>query len=179
MEHIIQEAILTTIRESIPTEDIIRAYMDESVEQEEEVFIENVKEPEVIKPSSIEEEAIEGASKENEEEKEEVVPVTPTIKNLDDENVVTKLTFNDIDSAITVNNEEQQIEAPKTLERLEDISVSRALERKMEEDAESDEDDERIQIHTDTMDLTGFDVLDEPTSKVESADIFLEAEELP
>ncbi len=179
LEHIIQEAILTTIRESIPTEDIIRAYMDESVEQEEEVFIENVKEPEVIKPSSIEEETIEGASNENEEEKEEVVPVTPTIKNLDDENVVTKLTFNDIDSAITVNNEEQQIEAPKTLERLEDISVSRALERKMEEDAESDEDDERIQIHTDTMDLTGFDVLDEPTSKVESADIFLEAEELP
>ena len=49
----------------------------------------------------------------------------------------------------------------------------------MEEDAESDDDDERIQIHTDTMDLTGFDVLDEPTSKVESADIFLEAEELP
>jgi len=179
LEHIIQEAILTTIRESIPTEDIIRAYMDESVEQEEEVFIENVKEPEVIKPSSIEEEAIEGASKENEEEKEEVVPVTPTIKNLDNENVVTKLTFNDIDSAMTVNNEEQKIEAPKTLERLEDISVSRALERKMEEDAESDEDDERIQIHTDTMDLTGFDVLDEPTSKVESADIFLEAEELP
>jgi len=179
LEHIIQEAILTTIRESIPTEDIIRAYMDESVEQEEEVFIENVKEPEVIKPSSIEEETIEGASNENEEEKEEVVPVTPTIKNLDDENVVTKLTFNDIDSAITVNNEEQKIEAPKTLERLEDISVSRALERKMEEDAESDEDDERIQIHTDTMDLTGFDVLDEPTSKVESADIFLEAEELP
>ena len=179
LEHIIQEAILTTIRESIPTEDIIRAYMDESVEQEEEVFIENVKEPEVIKPSSIEEETIEGASNENEEEKEEVVPVTPTIKNLDNENVVTKLTFNDIDSAITVNNEEQHIEAPKTLERLEDISVSRALERKMEEDAESDEDDERIQIHTDTMDLTGFDVLDEPTSKVESADIFLEAEELP
>ena len=56
--------------------------------------------------------------------------------------------------------------------------MSRALERKMEEDSESD-DDERIQIHTDTMDLTGFDVLDEPTSKVESADIFLEAEELP
>ena len=37
LELIIQEAILTTIRESIPTEAIIRAYMDESVEQEEEV----------------------------------------------------------------------------------------------------------------------------------------------
>ena len=177
LEMIIQEAILTTIRESIPTEAIIRAYMDESVEQEEEVFIENMKEPELVKPESTEDENTENASKE-EEAAEEVVPVTPTIKNIDEEKVVTKLTFNDIDSALTSNNEEEKIEAPKTLERLEDLSISRALERKMEEDSESD-DDERIQIHTDTMDLTGFDVLDEPTPKVESADIFLEAEELP
>ena len=177
LEMIIQEAILTTIRESIPTEAIIRAYMDESVEQEEEVFIENMKEPELVKPESTEDENTENASKEEEVAKE-VVPVTPTIKNIDEEKVVTKLTFNDIDSALTSNNEEEKIEAPKTLERLEDLSISRALERKMEEDSESD-DDERIQIHTDTMDLTGFDVLDEPTPKVESADIFLEAEELP
>ena len=177
LEMIIQEAILTTIRESIPTEAIIRAYMDESVEQEEEVFIENMKEPELVKPESVEDQDIEASPKE-EEVAEEVIPVTPTIKNLDDEKVVTKLTFNDIDSALTSNNEEEKIEAPKTLERLEDISVSRALERKMEEDSDSDDED-RIQIHTDTMDLTGFDVLDEPTSKVESADIFLEAEELP
>lgn len=177
LEMIIQEAILTTIRESIPTEAIIRAYMDESVEQEEEVFIENMKEPELVKPESVEDQDIEASPKE-EEVAEEVIPVTPTIKNLDDEKVVTKLTFNDIDSTLTSNNEEEKIEAPKTLERLEDISVSRALERKMEEESDSDDED-RIQIHTDTMDLTGFDVLDEPTSKVESADIFLEAEELP
>ena len=177
LEMIIQEAILTTIRESIPTEAIIRAYMDESVEQEEEVFIENMKEPELVKPEAVEDEDIETSPKE-EDVAEEVIPVTPTIKNLDDEKVVTKLTFNDIDSALTSNNEEEKIEAPKTLERLEDISVSRALERKMEEESDSDDED-RIQIHTDTMDLTGFDVLDEPTSKVESADIFLEAEELP
>ena len=45
---------------------------------------------------------------------------------------------------------------------------------------DSDDEDERIKIHTDTMDLTGFDVLDEPKEpKIESADIFLEAEELP
>ena len=179
LEMIIQEAILTTIRESIPTEAIIRAYMEESVEQEEEVFIENMKEPELVKPESTEDENTENASKEEEGEvAEEVVPVTPTIKNIDEEKVVTKLTFNDIDSALTSNNEEEKIEAPKTLERLEDLSISRALERKIEEDSESD-DDERIQIHTDTMDLTGFDVLDEPAPKVESADIFLEAEELP
>ena len=45
LEMIVQECILMTIRESIPTEAIIRAYMDESIEQEEEVFIEQVKDP--------------------------------------------------------------------------------------------------------------------------------------
>ena len=42
LESIVQECILTTIRESVPTEAIIRAYMDESVEQEEEVIIEDM-----------------------------------------------------------------------------------------------------------------------------------------
>ena len=104
LEQIIQEAILTTIRESIPTEAIIRAYMDESVEQEEEVFIENIKEPELVKPETTDNDDIESARKEEEVAKE-VVPVTPTIKNIDDEKVVTKLTFNYIDSALTPNNE--------------------------------------------------------------------------
>ena len=176
LELIVQEAILTTIRESIPTEAIIRAYMDESVEQEEEVFIENVQEPQVTK----EEEKSDEESKLDKEEEEEVVPVTPSIKNIDDEKVVTKLTFNDLDSAISTDNKEETIEAPKTLERLEDISVARSMERKMAEEEDSDDEDERIKIHTDTMDLTGFDVLDEPKEpKIESADIFLEAEELP
>jgi hypothetical protein len=176
LELIVQEAILTTIRESIPTEAIIRAYMDESVEQEEEVFIENVQEPQVTK----EEEKTDEDIKLDKEEEAEVVPVTPSIKNIDDEKVVTKLTFNDLDSAISTDNKEETIEAPKTLERLEDISVARSMERKMAEEEDSDDEDERIKIHTDTMDLTGFDVLDEPKeTKIESADIFLEAEELP
>ena len=101
---------------------------------------------------------------------------------MDDEKVVTKLTFNDIDSAVTMDNKIENIEAPKTLERLENISASRAMERKLaeEEESDDDDDDDRIKIHTDTMDLTGFDVLDEPEEKkIESADIFLEAEELP
>ena len=177
LELIVQEAILTTIRESIPTEAIIRAYMDESVEQEEEVFIENVQEPQVTKEEQKEEENI---TLDKEEEESESIPVTPSIKNIDDEKVVTKLTFNDLDSAISTDNKEETIEAPKTLERLEDISVARSMERKIAEEEDSDDDDERIKIHTDTMDLTGFDVLDEPKEpKIESADIFLEAEELP
>lgn len=177
LELLVQEAILTTIRESIPTEAIIRAYMDESEEQEEEVTIENIKEPEITKEAEKEQENKE--AQEKAEEEAEPVSITPTIKDMDDEKVVTKLTFNDLDTAISTDNNEEIIDAPKTLERLEDISVSRSLERKMMEEEDSDDDDERIKIHTDTMDLTGFDLLDEPAKNdIESANIVLEAEEL-
>jgi hypothetical protein len=177
LEIMIQEAILTTIRESIPTEAIIRAYTDESEEQEEEVFIENIKSPEITKEDEKVKENKE--AQEKAEEEAEVISQTPTIKNIDEEQVVTKLTFNDFDSAISTNNREEIIDAPKTLERLEDISVSRSLERRMMEDSEDDSDDERIQIHTGTMDLTEFDLLDEPKNNdTGSADIILEAEEL-
>ena len=176
LEMLVQEAILTTIRESIPTEAIIRAYMDESEEQEEEVTIENIKEPEITKEA--EKDAENKEAQEKAEEEAESVSITPTIQNIDDEKVVTKLTFNDLDTAISSDNNEEVIDAPKTLERLEDISVSRSLERKMMEEEDSD-DDERIKIHTDTMDLTGFDLLDEPAKNDnESANIVLEAEEL-
>lgn len=175
LEQLLQEAILTTIRESIPTESIIRAYMDENVEHEEEVFIENIEEPVISKEGEkkVEQKEI------TEKALEEKVTVTPTIKNIDDEEVVTKLTFNDLDSAISIDNKEEIIEAPKTLERLENISASRSMERKLAEEEDSDDDDERIKIHTDTMDLSGFDILDEPDKKeIESANIMLEAEEL-
>ena len=107
LEQLLQEAILTTIRESIPTESIIRAYMDENVEHEEEVFIENIEEPVISKEGEkkVEQKEI------TEKALEEKVTVTPTIKNIDDEEVVTKLTFNDLDSAISIDNKEEIIEA--------------------------------------------------------------------
>jgi hypothetical protein len=154
LETIVQECILTSIRESIPTEAIIRAYMDESVEQEEETFIENVKEP-IIESSP--EEKTEDENKE--EKKEEEIPlVVPSVKNIDEEKVVTRLTFNDIDSVLNDDNQVESIEAPKTIERLEEISTSRAIQRKLEEEAEEEED--KIRIHTDNLSLTGLDVLD-------------------
>jgi hypothetical protein len=152
LEMIVQECILTAIRESIPTEAIIRAYMDESVEQEEEIFIENVKEPVVDTP-------VESESEVKEEKKEEETPpVVPSVQNIDEEKVVTRLTFNDIDSVLNDNNEVESINAPKTIERLEEISTSRAIQRKLDEEA--DEDEDKIKIHTDTIDLMGLDVLD-------------------
>lgn len=176
LESIVQECILTTIRESVPTEAIIRAYMDESVEQEEEVIIEDIEEKEEPKPEPEPEQEVE-------EKKEETVPdVVPTIQNIDDTDVLTKLSFNDMDSVLDGANNVDEVEAPKTIERLEDISTSRALERKLEEESDTDDDDDRIQIHTDLVDLSGFDILDEKEKdqKIDDGDILLDGiEELP
>lgn len=172
LEQIIQECILTTIRESIPTEAIIRAYMDESEEQEEQVFIESVKEPEIVAEDVDSEPEPEIMNKQVESEENEEVAVVPSIKNIDEESVVTKLSFNDMDAVLNGQDKEEIVEAPKTLERLEEISVSRALERQMEED----DDDDRIQIHTDSVDLAGFDVLDLEPSNSSSNTSFSEPE---
>jgi len=176
LESLIQECILMTIRESIPTEAIIRAYMDESVEQEEEVIIENMEDTEPAQEA-----AVDLAEPEQKEKHvEETVPeVVPTIQNLDDNAVVTKLSFNDTDSVLNNVNKVEKVDAPKSIERLEDISTSRAIARRLEEE-DSDTDDERLQIHTDLVDLSGFDILDEPSGKSMSDEISLDGiEELP
>ena len=181
LELIVQECILVTIRESIPTEAIIRAYMDESEEQEEEVFIETLKEP-VLDAKTTEQE-----NREREKEKEKEVevkldaPFVPSIKNIDNEPVTTKLTFNNIDSVLTGEDSVEKIEAPKTLERLEAISASRALERKQMEEDDDDDDNDKIRIHTDNVDLTNLDnvfQLDSFYSKNNHDDIMLDFEEL-
>jgi hypothetical protein len=158
LETIVQECILTAIRESIPTEAIIRAYMDESVEQEEEVFIENMKEPVIDQTSEKKDEKKDENKEENKEEDDAVPPVVPSVKNIDDEKVVTRLTFNDFDSVLNNDDQVESVEAPKTIERLEEISTSRALQRKLEEEAEDDED--RIKIHTDNLDLASLGITD-------------------
>ena len=165
LETIVQECILTSIRESIPTEDIIRAYMDESVEQEEEVFIETMKEPILDSADTNEEDTKTGSSETGEkssafpEIKEAEVPSSvPSIQNIDNEPVTTRLTFNDYDSVMnTETNAVENVSAPKTLERLAEISTSRALQRKMDEE---EEEDDRIRIHTDNMDLDSLGVFD-------------------
>jgi hypothetical protein len=162
LETIIQECIMTSIRESIPTEAIIRAYMDESVEEEETVTIETIDEPVL---------AGVGEGKEGKAEVaevsvlEETVPeIVPAIKNMDDEKVITRLSFDDFDTLVDERNTEEKVSAPKTVERLEEISTSRAIQRKMEEDDEDAED--RIQIFTDNADLGSLEFLDmdEPAS---------------
>lgn len=158
-EVIIEECILTAIRESIPTEEIIRAYMDESVEQEEEVVIENIEDP-VLRDDDEE--------KEKEKEKEEEIPeIVPAIKNIDDEPVTTRLTFNDFDSVLNGEDKVEEINAPKTIERLEEISTERAIQRKLEE---QDDDEDKIKIDTGAdIDLGILDIFDLSGPSVKSS----------
>ena len=156
-EIIVQECILLTIRDSIPTEAIIRAYMDESVEQEEEVTIENIEEKEKEKEVEI---GREGKG-EKEKEKESITPqIVPSISNIDNDPVITKLKFNDFDSVLdSATGSIIDVNAPKTIERLEELSTSRAIQRKLEEE-EEDSDDDRIKIHAGSIDLDEMDIFD-------------------
>jgi hypothetical protein len=163
LETIIQECIMIAIRDSIPTEAIIRAYLDESTEEEEEVIIENIPEEEqqIDKQSGGSDEHMskdEDNTSLNIMDSETIPSVVPAIQNMDDEKVITRLTFNDIDSVLDGSDSVNAVEAPKTIERLEEISTSRAIQRKLEEEAEADED--KIKIFGDAVDLSGFDVLD-------------------
>ena len=184
LENIVQECVMMAIRESIPTEAIIRAYMDENVEHEEQVFIEDVNEESDVAKDMQEEDRSEEQQEEQQEEQEEKIPeVVPAIQNMDNEDVVTKLTFNDIDSVLEEDDNVKNIEAPKSLERLEDISTSRMLERKLEEEPreeENEEDEERIHISTEPINLSGFDIIDDDAGKVSNEDILLnDIETLP
>jgi hypothetical protein len=157
LELLVQECILITIRDSIPTEAIIRAYLDESIEEEEEVIIEPIKE-DVSKEDVLPKEEV-SEKKETDEKPPENVP---SIKNLNDEPVVTRLTFNDYDSVLDTEKNESKIHAPKSLERLEEISVSRLMQKKLEESSENfdqDQNQDKIKI-MEPIDLSELDVLD-------------------
>jgi hypothetical protein len=142
------------------------------MEQEEEVIIENIEEPVLVNsennanPDSVPGQS--GETKPYEEPKPEVVipkeevpEIVPSIKNMNNDEIVTRLTFNDVDSVLDEENKVQNVVAPKTIDQLEKISMERTMQRKLEE---SDDEDDRIKIHTDQIDLSGFDILDMDTA---------------
>jgi len=129
LEIIIQECILNAVRDSIPVESILKAYMDETVEED---VIEEIKEQIIDTPTV--------------SEKQEI------FEGKEGGNV--SLKFNDVDSVISKNGKEELIEAPKTIERLEEISALRNIQRKIEEE----EEDEKLKISNEEVSLDNLDV---------------------
>jgi hypothetical protein len=131
LEIIVQECILNAVRESIPVESILRAYMDETVEED---VVEEIKEQIIENPNP------------------EIKKESEVIFEGKDENV--SLKFNDVDAILSKNGEEELVNAPKTIERLEEISTLRNLARKMEEE----EEEEKLKISNEEISLDGLDV---------------------
>jgi len=148
--------------------------MDESIEQEEEIIIENIEEPDIQDAKTNDTKS--DVKVDDIIVSEEKIPeIVPFIKNIDEEEVVTRLTFDNTDRIMDENNIIKSVEAPKTIERLEEISTSRALQRKLEEE---DDDNDKIKISSDLIDLSGFDVLDEQSMNLKDDILLNDVEEL-
>lgn len=178
-EIIVNDCILNAIRESIPTEQIIRAYMDESVEVEEEVIVEDVP-PEEVAAETAKTETTSAATQK--ERTIDDIPAAaassdggglsaiPVIENVNNDPVVTRLTFNDIDNVLNNDGTTGTETAPKDIERLEEISAANFMQRKMEEAAEAADVGEKIKILADEVPLDDLGIQDITSAATPSTD---------
>ena len=164
-ELIVREAILNAIRDSIPIENILRNYLDETTEEdlvETEEIISKPKEAaeksnknlpiktEVPKSLNLIEEIkstpLQIKNPDDNKIKLDIKELTPITADAIKDDYISKpsITFNDKDSAITIDKKEEIINAPKSIERLEKIAEERAKQRKLEEAEEEDNDKIKI-----------------------------------
>jgi hypothetical protein len=157
LEIIVQECILNAVRESIPIEGILRAYMDETVEED---VVEEIKEQVVEKSAPVNargdtEFISEVKAKDKEKEKEKEKEQGQTTQSTESSSASSSLKFNDVDSVLDNNNKEEFVNAPKTYDRLEEISKMRNEQRKQDEE---EDDDEVLKISDESVDLGSLDV---------------------
>ena len=143
LELIIKECILNTIRESIPIEHLLKVYMeDQFIEEDTEV----VDTEEIISQDPVVEEPEQQEQEQQEQEQQEQQELEQQQKDKDEEISVKQQTikFDDIDRVRMLNDSEGEelINAPKTLERLEEISIKNFAKRKEQESSYGDDDDE-------------------------------------
>jgi len=153
LEVIIQECILNAVRESIPIDMILRAYLDETTEDD---VVEEIKETPM--PDENLAESISSA------------PISQPIAQPNVPPMSSKLSFNNVDMAIDMNNKEEQISAPKDIARLEELSNIRNEQRKLETDDDDDDSDSlggKIQIFNENVSLGQLDVHDIEPQRLE------------
>jgi hypothetical protein len=162
LEIIVQECVLNTVRESIPVESILRAYMDESVEENIEV---EVKEqivdapaptpaptpapapPTLPAPAPDQGEAFAPALS------QDLTGYAPSVEQNE-----RGLKFNNVDMARDAYNVDTTIPAPKDYETLENISKMRQIEQQIADELNSD--NVKLTIHTNDATLNDLDFHD-------------------
>lgn len=147
LEGVIKECILNTVRENIPIEHLLKVYIeDQFIEEDTEV----VDTEEIIAQDPV----IEEEEEKEQEQEQEAAAAAAAIEEAQhaggrDDGVdgVKKqtITFDDIDRVRIMSDAEtteELVNAPKTLERLEEISMKNFAKRKEEEENGDDDDDD-------------------------------------
>ena len=158
LEIMTKECVLDTIRDNIPVEEILKVYMDDSMEEDvqveeteeiisEEPVLDDDEEASTADAARITEAASTPASAST-----PVATSTPVAKPTPDSQ---KIQFSDIDNTIDSEKNVSTNIVPKSVANLEKISLENNQRRK-EEEAEENED-EKIKIGKD-IDLTELDV---------------------
>lgn len=160
LEIIVQECILNTLRESIPVEAILKAYMDETVEEDvrEEINEQIIEEPikqQVASSNASNNGAVNGGG--------EIQPSN------------SRLSFNNIDYVKTEDGTVANVNAPKTIERLEEISDLRYQQRKME-DEDDDDNNSKLNISSESFTLDSLDIhnIEEPPLELSLPDLLMD-----
>ena len=176
LEILIQRSILDTVRENIPEEEIIRAFLDENYEYEEEVIIEPV--PEETSGDSVSSDAVSDKEKDKMNTKESSVSVYekyssdkdneseekhPYIQDINSDPVITRLEFNEEDTSFkpfstnsianvaTLANSSSD---PKTIQQLADKSAAMGFMKDQEQASE------KMSLVSSAMDVNLDDIMD-------------------
>jgi hypothetical protein len=144
LEGLIKECILNTIRESIPIEHLLKVYIqDQFIEEDTEV----VDTEEIIAQDPVIEEEQEGQEGQGgQEDEQSATQEEQNAGGAQDDGVKKQtITFDDVDRVRIMNDAEsteELVNAPKTLERLEEISMKNFAKRKEEQDGYDDDDED-------------------------------------
>lgn len=168
LELIIKECIMNSVRESIPVETILRAYMDET--EEHDVEVNEVEEQIPIAEELVEvQTAPQTSTTSNKEPVQEdaqqgYVEDQPIKSQSTVDQSQTRLSFSNIDKAMDTKGIETMVDAPKTIERLENLALLKASSVYDDgEDGEDGDDDERLKIGDNiSLDITDINDLNRP-----------------
>lgn len=145
LEMIIKECIMTSIRDTMPVEDILRTYLGITEEEDVQVTEEIIERPAPVvqeennsTDSDKKSSEAEADSETKQEEQENV--------SLDVSETPSNIVFSDIDKQMGSDGVESEVEAPKTIDRLEQIAKEAHERRKAEEEEDDDDDDLPIKI---------------------------------
>jgi hypothetical protein len=182
LELLVQESILNTIRESIPIEAILRAYMDETTEEEyieeiKEQLIENKTKP-IAAHVPVESVGLGTSVVAATEESTSTNASANASANAFNEisklaSIDTAIKFNDTDFVRDTDNNENLVNAPKNIDRLEEISAIRYNQRKQDEEDE-DDGSMKLNISDQSVSLNDLEVynMDEPKFEISDLEEF-------